>query len=150
MALHIRPHQRAVGLVVLEKWNQPGRRADELERRNIHVVNRFGVDHGKIAPSPRLHHIVFKRAILLEHHIGLRDGVAVFFIGGQIRNFLCYFAIFDHPVRRFEKPKGIDFGISRHRHDQPDIRPLGRFDGADAPVVRVVDIAHLKPGAVAR
>ena len=39
LALHVRTHQRAVGVVVLEERNQARRHRDELLRRNVHVID---------------------------------------------------------------------------------------------------------------
>ena len=39
LALHVRTHQRAVGVVVLEERDQPGRDADHLLGRDVHVLD---------------------------------------------------------------------------------------------------------------
>ena len=39
LALHVRAHERAVRVVVLEERNQAGRDGDELLRRDVHVVD---------------------------------------------------------------------------------------------------------------
>ena len=39
LALHVRAHQRAVGVVVLKERNQAGGHRNELLRRNVHVVD---------------------------------------------------------------------------------------------------------------
>jgi hypothetical protein len=44
LALHVRAHQRAVGVVVLEERNQRRRHRDRLLRRDVHVVDVLRAD----------------------------------------------------------------------------------------------------------
>ena len=53
--------------------------------------------------------------------------------------------LLDHrPVGGFNKPQPVNPRVSRQAAQQPDVRPLRRLNGADAPVVRSVDIPHIK------
>ncbi len=49
LALHVRAHQRAVGVVVLQERDQAGRDADHLLGRDVHVLDL--VDAGRCAKS---------------------------------------------------------------------------------------------------
>jgi hypothetical protein len=42
LALHVRAHQRAVGVVVLEERDQRGRHRHDLRRRHVHVLDLVG------------------------------------------------------------------------------------------------------------
>ena len=54
LALHVRAHQRAVRIVVLEERNQAGRDGNELLRRNVHVVDLRRFDFEEVAAIARL------------------------------------------------------------------------------------------------
>ena len=49
LALHVRAHQRAVGVVVLEERDQRRRDRNELLRRHVHVVDLVGRDEHDVA-----------------------------------------------------------------------------------------------------
>ncbi len=57
LPLHVRPHQRPVGIVVLEEGNQRCGHTHELLRRDIHVVDFFYRDENKFAPLASCHDI---------------------------------------------------------------------------------------------
>ena len=44
LALHVRAHQGAVGVVVLEERHERGGNRDDLHRRDVHVVDAGGLD----------------------------------------------------------------------------------------------------------
>ena len=50
LALHVRTHQRAVGVVVLQERNQAGGHGDELLRRHVHVIHPRRLDVDEVAP----------------------------------------------------------------------------------------------------
>ena len=57
LALHVRAHQGAVGVVVLEERDQRGRHRHDLLRRDVHVVDLVGrdvVDLAALAPHEDL------------------------------------------------------------------------------------------------
>ena len=49
LALHVRAHERAVRVVVLEERNQTGSDRDELLRRDVHVVDLRRLDFEEVA-----------------------------------------------------------------------------------------------------
>ena len=54
----------------------------------------------------------------------------------------------DAAIRRLYEPELIRARVSGERPQQPDVRAFGRLNRADAPVVRVMHIAHIKPRAL--
>ena len=50
------------------------------------------------------------------------------------------------PVGRLNKPQPVNARVGRQAAQQPDVRPLRRLNGADASVVRGVDVPHIKAG----
>ena len=85
LTLHVRAHERAVGVVVLEERNQRGRDRDDLLRRDVHELYALGrlfdVLFG-VTADDRLRHDLAARFI--DRRVGLRDDVLVFAIGRQI------------------------------------------------------------------
>ena len=53
-------------------------------------------------------------------------------------------------VRRLQETVVVDTGVRRQRPEQPDVRALRGLDRADAPIVGVVDVAHVETGALPR
>src|SRR5215469_6510573 len=58
LALHVRAHQRAVRVVVLEERNERGRDRHELLRRHVHVVDLVRRDHQHVARVTADHEFV--------------------------------------------------------------------------------------------
>ena len=69
-------------------------------------------------------------------------------ISAQIDNLLGYVAIVDLPVRGFNESEFVDPCERAQRAYQTDVRTFRRFNRADAPVVRGMNVAHLESGPV--
>ncbi len=55
-----------------------------------------------------------------------------------------------HPaIRRFDKPVFVDATIGRQTTDEADVRPFRRLDGADSPIVAVMNVPDLEARALA-
>ncbi len=92
---------------------------------------------------------------LVQRLICLRHMIIVFLIRSHVYHLVRDTRIFgigfiNFAVWRLHKTVFVDPRITRKGIDQPDIRTLGRLDGAHSPVMRIVHIAHLKPCAVSR
>jgi hypothetical protein len=76
LTLHVRAHQRAVGVVVLEERDQ--RRGDrhELLRRHVHEVDAIRRHLQHVAGMAAMTRSSVKLAVLVERHVGLRDVAA--------------------------------------------------------------------------
>ena len=79
LALHVRSHQRAVGVVVLEERNQARGHRDELLRADVHVLDFVAMLQHEVAGLARVHQIGDDAALLIELDVGLGDDVLVFF-----------------------------------------------------------------------
>ena len=84
LALHVRAHERAVGVVVLEKRNQAGRHRDQLLRADVDVLNFVARLQYKVARLARVGEIRYDPALFVQLHIGLRDDVLVLFPGREV------------------------------------------------------------------
>src|SRR5712671_2941676 len=84
LALHVRTHQRAVGVVVLEERDEAGGHRNKLLRRNVHVVHFFAALEHEVAGLPAVHEFRNNFQSLVELHVGLRHHVLVFFPCGKV------------------------------------------------------------------
>ena len=93
---------------------------------------RFSNDSSRLDDRPRA-----------PGHV-LRNGVA------QQPGVLAGNGRLDATVGRLKEAVLVRLGICGHGAEQADVRALRRFDRADAPVVRVVDVADVEAGALPR
>ncbi len=84
LALHVRAHQRAVRVVVLEERYQRGRNRNQLLRADVDVIDFFAIHQHEVAGLASIDEFGCNAALIVEFHIGLRDRVAVFFPSRQI------------------------------------------------------------------
>ena len=144
LALHVRTHQRPVGVIIFQKRNQRSRNTHQLVWRNIHQVDRLPFDHHKLAGDPRGHQRVNISPFIINGRIGLGDGKILFFKGIQKFYFFGDFGLCHHPVRGFNKTIFVDPGIGAQGHNQTDIGPFRSLNGTDAPIMRWMHVAHLE------
>ena len=149
LALHVRAHQRAVGVVVLQKGNQASGDRHQLFGRDVHVIHsrRFNVD--EIAFATAGHAVGEEVAPVVDLRVGLRDDKRLLAVGGEVFEVSRHSAFLHLAVRRFNETKVVDARERGQRRDQADVRPFRRFDRANASVVGRMHVAHLEPGAVA-
>ena len=148
LALHVRTHERAIGVVVLEERDQAGGDGDELLGRDIHEVDRLGVDFEEVAAVAHSD-LADEVALLVELGVGLGDDLALLLVGGEVLDLVRHAAVLADAVRRLDEAELVDAGIEREGVDETDVRTFGGLDRADAAVVRGVHVAHLEAGAVA-
>ena len=154
LPLHIGAHQRTVGVVVLQERDKARGDRGDLVRSHVHQVHFAGRDHGEIGAFTRLDAIRLQE-IALPVDRGVRlCGDQVFLLLGRIvvdvRIVHIDLAVLHAAVRRLDEAHRGDLRIDAQRRDQTDVRAFRRLDRAKASVVRVVHVAHLETGAVAR
>ena len=66
LALHVRAHQRAVRVVVLEERNERRGDRDELLRRDVHVVDAIRRRERHVTLLAAEHELVDERAVVVE------------------------------------------------------------------------------------
>ena len=88
------------------------------------------------------------RPSLVDRRVGLRDDVAVLFVGGQVLDLVGDHTVDYLAVRRLDEPERVDPRVHRQRADQTDVRTLRGLDRAHPAVVAEVHVAHLQPGAL--
>ena len=149
LRLHVRPHQGAVGVVVLQKGNEAGVDAHDLLGRDVHVVHVDGFMVGRVALAAGQHALVDKGAVGVEQAVGLGNRVLVLDVGRHVHHVVGDLAAVHLAVRGHDEAQRVDLGVARQGRNQADVGTLRRFDGADAPVVRAVHVAHVESGALA-
>ncbi|OWK21228.1 hypothetical protein AJ88_20100 [Mesorhizobium amorphae CCBAU 01583] len=93
LTLHVRAHQRAVGVVVLEERDQRRGDRNHLLRRHVHQVDVLARRHHHFAGVTANDEFVDETAILVELGIGLRDMVLGFFHRRQIDDLIGQLAV---------------------------------------------------------
>ena len=148
LPLHVRTHERAVRVVVLQERNQPGRHADHLARRHVGVLNLLGRHEHEVAPPPG-HDRVALNLVVLHRHVGRGDVRLRLLVGPQPHDVAGQLAVLHLAVRRDQEAVVVHRGVHRQARDEPDVRAFRRLDRADAAVVRNVHVAHFEAGPLA-
>ena len=78
LTLHVRAHERAVRVVVLEERNERGGDRHHLVRRDVHELDHLGRDHLEVAVEARRDEALAELALLVEVGRGLGDVLALF------------------------------------------------------------------------
>ncbi len=149
LALHVRAHERAVGVVVLEERDQRRGDRNELLRRHVHEVHLVGRNELHVAGMAHDHEIVGEAAARVDGGVGLRDRVAPLLHRREIDHLVGDAAVLHLAVRRFDEAVFVHPRVGRERIDQADVRPFRRLDRTDAPVMGRVHVAHLEAGPLA-
>ena len=137
LALHVRAHERAVGVVVLEERHE--RRGDRhhLVRRDVHQLDHVGRDHLEVAVEARGDSVSLELALLVEVGRRLGDVLALLF---ERASTSCTSSVTGRrstlAVRRLDEAVLVDARERRERRDEADVRTFRRLDRADAAVVR--------------
>ena len=149
LPLHVRAHERAVGVVVLEERNQRRGDRDELLRRHVHEVDPVGRQERVVVALAAEHQLVGERPVGVDHRVGLGDGVVLLVAGREPADLVGDLAVLDHAVRRLDEAQVVDPGVGREAGDQADVRAFRRLDRAHPAVLRVVHVADLEARALA-
>ena len=150
LALHVRAHQRAVGVVVLEERDERRRDRDELLRRHVDEVDVLRPRHDEIAGLAAIGQVGLDPVVRVELDIGLGDGVAALLHRREIDHLVGHLAVDDAAIRALDEAVLVHARIGREAVDQADIRTFRRLDRADAAVMGRMHVAHLEAGALAR
>jgi len=151
--LHVRAHQRAVGIVVLQERDKGRRYPDDLLGRDIDILYVLAIHHPHFALGPGQHQAIRQafghRAVAVTQNIRRSEDGFHLLVGPQGRHVVENPAAFDLPIHRRQKTILIDSGIDAQRADQPDVVAFRRLDGANPPVVADMHVADFEPGPLA-
>ena len=84
LALHVRSHQRAVGVVVLEERNQRRGHRDELLGRDVDELDVVARREDEVAGLARVDAFLRQLAVVVDRGVGLGDDVLVLFPRRQV------------------------------------------------------------------
>jgi hypothetical protein len=114
LALHVRAHQCAVGVVVLEERDQRRPDRDDLRRRDVHIVDVLRVGRDGLALARAAEDMVVQElaGLVVDALRGLRDRVLRLLGGVQIDDLVRHPAALDHAVGRLDE---AEFRDGRHR-----------------------------------
>src|SRR5882762_4353962 len=84
LALHVRSHQRAVGIVVLEERDQRRGHRDQLLGRHVDELDVVPRRQDEVARLTRVDAVLGQLAVVVHGGVRLRDDVLVLFPGGQV------------------------------------------------------------------
>ncbi len=148
LPLHVRTHQRTVGVVMLEERNERCGNADDLLGRTVDILNLRGIHLGKFTIDPRENRAFFQLSVLIDR-IARRENRLHLFVGAESDDFVGDFAVFHFAVRREQEAVLINGRVNTQRADQADVRAFRRFDRADSTIVGDVHVADFKACAFA-
>jgi hypothetical protein len=77
--LHVRTHQRTIGVIVFKEWNQRCRDGDQLLRRNVDKLDVLPKSQNKLPGFSRSVTLVNDVAVFIKVDVGLTNDVLVFF-----------------------------------------------------------------------
>src|ERR1700733_3868499 len=143
LPLHVRAHQGAVGVVVLEEGDQAGRDAHHLAGGDVDIFHFLGAGPMDVVPVAG-QHALFGDFSLLDQRVGGGHVGVRFLVGPQPFDLVGQLARFDLAVRPYQKSIVVDLGENAQARDQADVRAFRRLDRADAAVVGDVNVADLE------
>src|SRR5579859_6281314 len=148
LTLHVRAHERAVRVVVLEERDQRRGHGHELLRRHVDEVDVLGTGHHEVAILAAVREIGQHHVLVIDRRVRLGDRIAALFHGGEVDDLVGDDAVDNLAVRALDEAVLIDAGIGRQRVDQTDIRTFGGLDRADTAIMGRVHVAHFEAGAL--
>ena len=149
LTLHVRTHERAVGVVVFEERDERRRDGHHLARGNVHEGDFLTGGHEHVVAYTGGDVVVHETAVGVDGGVGLRDDVARFAGSVEVHELVGHVAVADDAVRRLDEAVVVHLGVGRQGNDQTDVRAFRRFDGADTAIVRHMDVSDFEPGAFA-
>ena len=84
LTLHVRAHEGAVRVVVLEERDQGGRDGDDLLRAHVHVLDLVRPGLRELVAETRRDPLVEEVALVIEARVGLGDDVLLLLVGGEV------------------------------------------------------------------
>src|SRR2546428_188752 len=152
---HVRTHERAVGVVVLEERYEGGRHRDDLLRRHVHEIGGRRRGLVVLGAAVDLDALVEEASLLVEPRVRLHDRGELLLVGRQIDDLVGHVRSIlvvagDAAGGRLHESVRGPPAPGRERPDASDVRALRRLDRADAAVVTEVHVADVEPGALTR
>ena len=146
LALHVRSHQRPVGVIVLQEGDQRGGDGDHLLGGDIHVVDVVRLHLGELVLMAHVNQGFGKGAVVVQPGTGLGDDVLRFVDSRKVLDVVRDLAVHHLAVGGLQKAVLVGSGVGRQAVDQADVRTFRGLDGANPPVVGRMHVANLESG----
>jgi len=127
LTLHVRAHQRAVCVVVLQERDQRGGNAHDLARSHVHIVDTRGGRYQKTLVMARRDAIVHELVLRVQRCVCLRNREAIFFVCRKIDDLVAHKRADRHRLQ-FEFGQLFDEGFIDHGARGNHLVRLGFFD----------------------
>src|SRR5438034_981929 len=113
LALHIRPHERAIRVVVLEERDQRRGHRHELLRRHVHEVQLLGRNHPELPALARRDPLLDEAAVPVDLGVGLGDDKLLLLERGQEHDLVGDAPLDDLPVWRLDEAELVRSRVGR-------------------------------------
>ena len=125
LALHVRAHQRAVGVIVFQERNERCGDRDELLGADVHQRDGVARGHQEVAGAAARDDFLAEAAVLGELGVGLRDRVLGLFHRRQIDDLVGHLVVDDLAVRRLDEAVLVDAAEAGEALIRPMFGPSG-------------------------
>ena len=147
--LHVRTHQGAVGIIVIQKRNHRGGHGESLVGSHVHIIHIHTFNHSWV--TVYTHFYIFINYLTLGINVsgGMGNLEVFLFQSIHITNLISNHAVFYFGIGRFNHAKIIYLGINGKSQDQTNVWSFGSMDRANASVVRRVNVTDFKARSLA-
>src|SRR3954469_11928184 len=149
LTLHVRTHEGAVRVVVLEERDERGRDRHHLARGDVHVVDALGVDELDLSTLRADQDLVLREGeVGVERGVRLGDEELVLLARGEVVDLVGDRLVHALGVGRLEEAERVDPRKGGEGADEADVRAFRGLDRAHAAVVAGVHVADLDAGTL--
>ena len=149
LALHVRPHQGPVSIVMLQEGYQACRHGHQLLGRHVHVIDLVPRHVNKVRPETAGHLFGGELAIVVNRLVCLGNEVLLLNVAGQVIDLVGHPALHHLAVGTLDKTKIVHPGKRGQAGNQSNVGAFRRLHRTNTAVVGGVNIPDLKPGAFA-
>ena len=148
---HVRTHQRAVRIIMLEERDHRGRDRDHLARRDVHVIDFFCVDVLDFATTTTYQDLRLCEVIVIgQWSVRLSDDVLILLISGQVIDLIGDLALDYFAIWSLDETEWCETTVGRERTDESDVRTFRRFDRTHTSIVRWMHVTDFEASAITR
>ena len=147
LTLHVRTHQRTVGVIVLQEWNQRCSDRHHLTWRHVHVGDLARLHDGEFVAVTYRNELIYKLVLTVDFRIRLCNHALGFLNGRQILNVIGDLTIRHLAVRRLKEAILVGAGIGCQRVDQTNVRTFRSLDRANSTIMGRVHVTDFEAGA---
>ena len=146
--MHVRAHERAIRVIVLEEGNHSRRDRNDLLRRDIHQVHITRRNLEEVAVLTD-RHLADEVILFVDLGVGLGDDLALLLVSGEVLDLVAHPAVLHHAIRGLDEPELVHAGVGRKGVDQADVRAFGSLDRADPSVMGGMNVTDLEARTLA-